>query len=57
MNQKLYFIISVLVVFIFARLFIEAEATDNWRGFYYSSLHVLIVALAGLIFLRVSTPR
>ena len=55
MNKKLYFIISVLVAFILARLFIEAEATDNWRGFYYSSLHVLIVALAGSIILRTST--
>lgn len=52
MNKKLYLVISAISLFLLARLFIEAEATDNWRGFFYSSLHVLIVAFAGLFFLR-----
>jgi hypothetical protein len=36
--------IQVLVIFLVARLAFAAMDSGNWRGFFYSSLHVLFVA-------------
>ena len=42
---KTQLIIQLLAIFLIARLAFAAIDSNNWRGFFYSSLHVIFVAV------------
>ncbi|MCB0337115.1 MAG: hypothetical protein KDD62_12445 [Bdellovibrionales bacterium] len=44
-NKKLLISLLVISLILIVRLFMVATKTNNWPGFWYSSLHVLIVAV------------
>lgn len=44
-NKKLLFSLLVISLILVARLLSVAISTDNWPGFWYSTVHVLVVAL------------
>jgi hypothetical protein len=51
-EKRLLLAIVALTVVIVFRLGIVGSETGNWRGFWYSVLHVLVVAAATYYFLR-----
>ncbi len=51
-NQRLAAGIFLLSAIIGLRLFQSALDTDNMNGFYYSSLHVVLVAVGSFFALR-----
>lgn len=51
-HKRLVLIILALAIVIVFRLGIAATETGNWRGFYYSLAHVLLVGGATYYFLR-----
>lgn len=49
--------IAVLVaIFIVFELYLVAVQTVNWRGFFFSTLHVLVVLLGSFAAIRVGRP-
>ena len=44
-KAKLLSFVVLLVLILSGRLYIAALETDNWRGFFYSLSHVIIVAV------------
>ncbi|MEZ4753554.1 MAG: hypothetical protein R3A13_04490 [Bdellovibrionota bacterium] len=52
-SNKLFAVtISTLSAVVIVRLAIAANESYNWKGFYYSSAHVLIVAIGTYLVLR-----
>jgi uncharacterized membrane protein YqhA len=51
-NNKLYLIIFIISAIIIFRLSIAAVDFNNWPGFWYSALHVAIVAFGVAYLLR-----
>lgn len=51
-KKKFQLVIAVLVIPIEFRLLLVAETTGNWRGFLYSTVHVLFVAGLSYYLLR-----
>lgn len=51
-NRSLLTVIIGLSVVVTVRLFTTAAKTDNWPGFWYSLLHVVIVAVGSYLALR-----
>lgn len=56
-NRNLILVTIALVLVIAARLFVAALETDNWRGFTYSLLHVVIVAVGTYFTIRKRHPN
>lgn len=48
-NKKLLRTIFIISALIIARLAYAAVEFQNWRGFFYSSLHVIAVAIFAYI--------
>jgi uncharacterized membrane protein YqhA len=48
-NRNLTIIIIVIGSFLFFKLYGAASETNNWRGMFYSVLHIVVVA-AGTYF-------
>ena len=53
-NKKLAQIISIISVLLILRLSFAAYTFSNWRGFFYSSLHVVAVAIFAYLATRSS---
>lgn len=54
--KLLYFIIAIALV-VEIRLLQVANDTGNWAGFFYSSIHTLIVAVASYLAIRPSKNK
>lgn len=50
-QRKLFLAALGIAALIIVRLWIAADATDNWRGFFYSTFHVFLVAGGTVFFL------
>ena len=55
--RRLGLVVLVLSVALTVRLFLVALQTDNWPGFWYSSAHILVVALGTYLALREDKTR
>ena len=53
-NTKLALFAFLMAALVLGKLLITAQETANWPGFFYSSLHVAIVALGTYLALRKS---
>ncbi len=53
-NQKLLLAIVILSGLICLKLYLQASLDANWKGFYFSCLHVAIIALGTFFGLRLS---
>jgi hypothetical protein len=53
-NKKLAQIISIISILLILRLIYAAYTFGNWRGFFYSSLHVVAVAIFAYLATRSS---
>lgn len=53
-NRKLAAVILVIAIIVSVRLYLEAGVSDNWRGFAYSLLHVIIVGAGSYFALKSS---
>lgn len=51
-NQRLLWSIVIISVVLIARLLDAAITYNNWPGFFYSLLHILLVAGVSLFTLR-----
>ena len=51
-NKTFALTISAVSIVVIVRLAIAATESFNWKGFYYSSAHVLIVGIGAYLALR-----
>ena len=53
-NIKLLLVLLILSGLICLKLYLQASLDGNWKGFYLSSLHVVLVAAASYLGLRMT---
>lgn len=51
-STQVTLVITAVTVLCLYTLFMKAYEVDNWRGFWFSTAHVLIVALGAWLSLR-----
>ncbi len=51
-NRNLLLTIGILAIVILVKLYSIAVLTANWRGFWYTTLHIVIVAIGSYFALR-----